>query len=97
MIDGTTIFGAGDQGSLLGLSSIMMVTSLMICLCVLTPAQVSRILNLLVGLLMTLMLSYLAVIADWYFYKMYAAVDAILTLIIVILAWNWPKKSTHEE
>lgn len=92
MISGTTIFGAGDQGALLGLSSIMLVTSLMISLCVLLPATINRILNLVVGFIMTLMLGYFSFIAGWYFYKMYAIVEAILTLIIVRYAWCWPKQ-----
>jgi len=93
MINGTTIFGAGDQGALLSISSILLVTSLMICLSILLPAKLNRILNIIVGLIMTVMLAYLAVVAGWYFYKMYAAVEAILTLIIVYYAWTWPKES----
>lgn len=93
MINGTTLFGSGDQGALLGLSSIMLVTSLMICLSVLLPASINRVLNILVGLIMTLMLGYLTYVAGWYFYKMYAAIEGILTLLIVWFAWNWPKKS----
>ncbi len=92
MISGTTIFGAGDQGALLGLSSIMLVTSLMISFSVLLPATINRILNLVVGFIMTLMLGYFSFIAGWYFYKMYAIVEAILTLIIVRYAWCWPKQ-----
>jgi len=93
MINGTTIFGAGDQSALLGLSSIMLVTSLMICLSILLPARVNRVLNILVGFIMTLMMVYISYIAGWYFYKMYAVVEAILTLLIVWNAWNWPKET----
>lgn len=93
MINGTTLFGSGDQGVLLGLSSIMLVTSLMICFSVLLPAKINRILNIFVGFIMTLMLLYLTYIAGWYFYKMYAAVESILTMVIVWLAWKWPEES----
>mgnify|MGYP000078033189 FL=1 len=93
MINGTTIFGSGDQSTLLGLSSIMLVTSLMICLSVLLPATINRVLNILIGFIMTLMQVYIAYIAGWYFYKMYAIVEATLTLIVVWQAWNWPKES----
>jgi len=92
MINGTTIFGSGDQNILLGLSSIMLVTSLMICLSVLLPATINRVLNILIGFIMTLMQVYIAFIAGWYFYKMYAIVEATLTLLIVWHAWNWPKE-----
>ena len=96
MIDGTTRFGSGDQGVLLGLSAIVLVTSLMICLSILLPAAINRVLNILVGLIMTLMLGFLAYVAGWYFYKMYAAVESLLTLLIAWLAWKWPKTSAKE-
>jgi len=96
MINGTTIFGSGDQSTLLGLSAIMLVTSLMICLSVLLPATINRVLNLLFGFIMTLMQVYIAFIAGWYFYKMYAIVEAALTLTIVWHAWNWPRESKVE-
>ncbi len=92
MLNGTTKFGSGDQGVLLGLSSILLVTSLMICLSILLPAKINRILNILVGFIMTLFLAFLAYIVDWYFYQMYAVVEAILTFSIVWYAWNWPKE-----
>ena len=92
MIDGTTIFGNGDQSMLLGLSAILVVTGLMICLSVLLPPAINRVLNIVVGLIMTAFLAYLAFIAGWYFYKMYAAVESLLTLTIVWYAWNWPKE-----
>lgn len=96
MIDGTTIFGSGDQSVLLGLSSIMLVTSLMICLSILLPATVNRVLNIVVGVIMTLMQCYIAYLAGWYFYKMYAVVEALLTALIVWHAWHWPRKSEGE-
>lgn len=93
MINGTTIFGSGDQNTLLGLSSVMLITSLMIGLSVLLPAMINRVLNLFVGLIMTLMLVFFAFAAGWYFYKMYAVIEALLTLSIVWLALKWPKES----
>jgi len=96
MIDGTTIFGSGDQMALLGLSSIILVTSLMICLSVLLPARINRVLNIVIGFIMTLMQAYISFIAGWYFYKMYAVVEAILTLIIVWYALNWPKETKSD-
>ena len=93
MINGVTKFGAGDQSVLLGLSSILLVTSLMICLSILLPATINRILNIVVGLIMTLFLGVLAYKVGWYFYKMYAIVEAILTFYVAWLAWRWPKES----
>ena len=93
MINGVTKFGAGDQNVLLGLSSILLVTSLMICLSVLLPATINRIINIVVGLIMTLFLGVLAYKVEWYYYKMYAIVESILTFYIAWLAWRWPKES----
>ena len=90
MINGVTKFGAGDQNVLLGLSSILLVTSLMICLSILLPATINRVINIVVGLIMTVFLGLLAYKVGWYFYKMYAIVEAILTLSIAWQAWNWP-------
>jgi len=93
MIDGTTKFGMGDQGVLLGLSSILLVTSLMICFCILLPPKINRILNIVVGLIMTAFLALLTYSSGYYFYKMYAATEATLTLIIAWYAWKWPKEA----
>ncbi len=95
MIAGTSLFGSASQGVLLGLSSIMLVTSLMICLSILVPAKVNRVINIAVGLIMTLMLGYITYLTGWYFYKMYAAVETVLTMMIVWYAWNWPKEVTE--
>lgn len=93
MIEGTSLLGSASQGDLLGLSSIMLVSSLMICLSILLPATLNRILNIIVALFFTLLLGYIAVITGWYFYKMYAIVEATVTLIIIWYAWKWPKET----
>jgi len=97
MIDGTAFFGSVNQEVLLGLSSILLITSMMICLSILLPATINRIINIVVGIIMTLMLGYIAYITGWYFYKMYAVVEALLTLLVVWYAWNWPKQSNVQE
>jgi len=96
MINGTSLFGTLSQGILLGLSSILLVTSLMICLCILLPAKINRIINIVVGVIMTVMLALIVFASGWYFYQMYAAVESALTLYIAYLAWNWPKEEGSE-
>lgn len=93
MLGGKGLFGAFDQGVVLGLSSIMLVTSLMICLSVLLPANINRILNIVIGVIMTLMMVIVLFVTDYYFYIMYAVVEIIITSSIVCFAWNWPKES----
>ena len=97
MLDGNALFGPFDQFVVLGLSSMMLVTSLMICLSILLPATINRILNIIIGFIMTLMLGYICYLTGYYFYKMYAAVEATLTLLIVWYAWNWPKEANASQ
>lgn len=83
--------GAVTQGVLLGTAVLMAVPSLMIALSVVLPARPNRVLNLVVGALYTALLTLLAVTAGWYFYKLFAAVEAALTLAVVVSAWRWPR------
>lgn len=92
MIDGTTIFGHGDQAVLLGLSTILLVTSMMICLSILLPPVANKWLNIMVGLIMTIFLAVLTYVSGYYFYKLFAAVESLLTLLIAWYAWNWPRE-----
>ncbi|HSG53689.1 MAG TPA: DUF6326 family protein [Rheinheimera sp.] len=90
MMEGTALFGSMSQGIVLGLSSILLVTSLMICLSVLLPPRLNKVLNIVVGAVMTVMMALIFYVDGWYFYKMYAGVETLLTLLITWLAWNWP-------
>ena len=33
----------------------------------------------------------LAYLAEWYFYKFFAAIEAVLSALVVWHAWKWPK------
>lgn len=90
MIQGNTIFGSGDQMMLLGLSTFMLITSLMIALSILLPPRINQVLNIFVGVVMTIFLALLAYSSTYYFYTMYATIEAIITAFIVILAFKWP-------
>ena len=83
--------GAVTQGVLLGTALLMAVPSLMIALSVLLPATANRWLNLVVGALYTALLALLAITAGWHFYKLFAAIEAVLTASVVMLAWRWPR------
>lgn len=83
--------GAVTQGVLLGTSILMAVPSLMVFLSAALPARYNRILNIIVGAFFTALLALLAVTASWYFYKFFAAVEAVLTALVVAYAWKWPK------
>lgn len=95
MLDGTTIFGVGDQLMLMGLSTFMLVTSLMICLSILLPPIINKWLNIVVGLILTVFLAILVFKSGYYFYQVFAAVESLLTLVIAWYAWKWPKSQSQ--
>ena len=83
--------GTVTQGVLAGTSALMAIPSLMIFLSVGLPARYGRILNLVVGVVFTLMLAMIALAPSWYFYRSFAALEAVLTMLVVWYAWKWPK------
>jgi glycerol-3-phosphate acyltransferase PlsY len=83
--------GATTQGVLLGTSLLMAVPSLMIALSVALPARYNRIVNIVIGAFFTLLLVLLTYSSAWYFYKVFAAIETVLTASVVRYAWKWPK------
>ena len=83
--------GAVTQNALMGTSLLLAVPSLLIFLSVALSPRLSRLLNVVFGVLYTLMMALLAFQAGWYFYKFFASVEAVLTALIVWYAWTWPK------
>ena len=83
--------GAVTQNALMGTSLLLAVPSLLIFLSVALSPRLSRLLNVVFGLVYTLMMALLAFQAGWYFYKFFASVEAVLTALIVWYAWTWPK------
>lgn len=86
-----------DSPLKLGIASLVLVIpGLLISATILLKASVSRALNLIFGVVYTLMMLLIAVssIAPWYgFYVFLAIVESILTSVIVWHAWNWPRKN----
>lgn len=90
--------GPASQGVLLSVSVLLSLPALMIFLSVALPAKVSRIANLLLGTLFTLiMLMFLVLPRVWLYYKYFAAVEIALTGTVVWLAWSWPKTNSRPE
>lgn len=82
---------AVSQGALLGTAIMMAIPSLMIFMSVALPARHGRILNIVFGVLYTLLLAAIAATAQWYFYRFFAALEAALTGLAVWYAWKWPR------
>ena len=83
--------GAVTQGVLLGTAILMAIPSLMIFLSVALPARANRALNLIAGTLYTLLLALIFFVSSWYFYRFFAALEVILTALVVRSAWKWPR------
>jgi len=86
-----------ETPTLLLLASISIaIPSLMIALTVLLPPKINRILNIVFGILLTLIVVLVGAtsIAPWYgFYVLYALLEAMISCSIVWIAWKWPRSS----
>ena len=83
--------GSVTQGLLIGLSLMMAIPSLMVVLSVALPARYNKPLNIVVGGLFTVLLAFITYSSEWYFYQLFAGIEALLTALIVRYAWTWPK------
>lgn len=96
LINGTAIL---DTPTKLFLASLMLaIPSLMIAFSILLKPRINRILNIIFGVLFTLVVIMVGSTSfyTWYsFYVFYAVLEAIITLLIVWYAWNWPTKSSQ--
>ena len=93
LLDGKSML---DSPTRLFLAALMLaVPSLMIALSVLLKPKLNRVLNLIFGVFLTLVVILVGStsISAWHsFYVFYAILEALVTLLIVYLAWNWPKE-----
>ncbi|MFT5889984.1 MAG: hypothetical protein ACI9Y7_000072 [Dokdonia sp.] len=93
LINGTSLL---DSPTKLFLASLMLaIPSLMIALSILLKPKINKWLNIVFGILFTIVVIMVASTAlyTWYtFYVFYAILEGIITLLIVWYAWNWPKE-----
>lgn len=95
MLDGRMDpLGPTTQGILFGTATMMALPSLMIALSLLLPAAICRWANIVLGLFYTAIMCLLVYQASWYFYKGFAALEALMTAAIVVYAWRWPRMRT---
>lgn len=84
-------FGAVSQGTLLIAGLWLLVPALMSLLSVCLPAGAGRILNLVFGAFYCLAMIPLFFASQWYFYKMYLLVEALVAAAIFWMALKWPR------
>jgi len=90
MLDGAGPMGPSSQGSLLFVALLLAVPGLMVFLSLALPVRLVR------GLGIGLALFYATFVAltmpgAWWFYLAYSGIEIVLCLLIVGLAWRWPR------
>ena len=92
MLKGEMALGTVTQGMLVGTAILMAIPSLMIFLSIALPAAVSRWFNVGAGLFYATIMLLILVNGAWAFYMLFAAIEIILTLLVVWYAWRWPRQ-----
>ena len=80
---------------LLMASLVLAIPSIMIALSIILKPKINRILNIVFGTLFTLMMVLIAInsLTAWYsFYVFLAILESLITFLIVVYAWKWPRK-----
>lgn len=78
-------------------SIILSISCVMVAASVILKAPINRILNIVFGVVFTLMMLVIGVLSthEWYlFYVFLAFLESILTAAIVWYAWKWPKEQS---
>lgn len=73
---------------------VLTIPAVMVFLSILLKPILSKWLNIIVGMLFTIMMLLIALTFSevWYtFYLFYAILESLITALIVWLAWKWPK------
>ena len=95
MLQGNGLFGTVTQGALVATSVLLAIPSVLVFLSSALNPRTSQVLNVTFGVIYTLLMALLAFQADWYFYKFFAALEALLTSLVVWYAWTWPKTAAN--
>jgi len=83
----------GTQRGLLAAAIMMSIPSLMVFLSLVLKPNLNRWLNIILGILYTLII--LATMPHaWLYYLYLGVIEAVLTLLIAWVAWTWPKQET---
>ena len=73
---------------------VLAIPSIMIALSIILKPKINRILNIVFGTLFTLMMVLIAInsLTAWYrFYVFLAILESLITFLIVVYAWKWPR------
>lgn len=90
MLDGAGPMGPSSQGSLLFVALLLVVPGLMVFLSLALPARLVRWLGIGLALFYATFVA-LTMPGAWWFYLAYSGIEIVLCLLIVVLAWRWPR------
>jgi hypothetical protein len=82
-------FGPTTQGILIGTSVMMAIPSVMIFLSVAVKASVNRWLNMIFGVVYTVII--LLTMWDYAFYVFWGVIEIVLSSLVILYAWRWPR------
>lgn len=86
--------GPITQGLKLGVAVLMSIPALMVFLSLALKPQVNRWLNIIFGLLFTLVILVTLFMGPWFYYIYFAVLEMTLTSLIVWQAWKWPAQGS---
>lgn len=90
MLDGAGPMGPSSQGSLLFVALLLAVPGLMVFLSLVLPVRLVRWLGIGLALFYATFVA-LTMPGAWWFYLAYSGIEIVLCLLIVGLAWRWPR------
>ncbi|MQP74939.1 hypothetical protein CQ393_03400 [Stenotrophomonas sp. MYb238] len=90
MLDGAGPMGPSSQGSLLFVALLLAVPGLMVFLSLALPVRLVRWLGIGLALFYATFVA-LTMPGAWWFYLAYSGIEIVLCLLIVVLAWRWPR------
>lgn len=94
MLDGRIEpLGAVTQTVLFGTAVLMAIPSLMVFLSITLPPTLSRLANIVFGIVYSVMMLLIVISPAWLFYRFFAVLEVGLTLLVVWYAWTWPRAS----
>jgi hypothetical protein len=81
-----------NQAFLLGTTAYVVIPSLMVFLALILRPRVSRMANIVLGIIYALTII-AGAIGEWNYYIFGSAVEVALLAVIVYYAWTWPKET----
>jgi hypothetical protein len=85
--------GNVTQGILAGVAAFMAIPAIMVALCLTLNASANRWFNIVAGVVYTLVIVLTLWTSTYWYYRIFGAVEILLTGSVIWLAWRWPRES----